>query len=104
MKEIMKMRNITVKELASTLDVSTSQIYKWNREGISRHNPHFYKLKEILPEVQPKEPLLTKQGEEDQRYRAGRKRIKSTLSITDSETKEKEFESALFPKIHIDKK
>ena len=101
----MMKRNLTVRDLADILDVSVSQIYKWDREGISKYNPHYTKLKTILPEVQPKVQKTKKNGEEDGRYRSGRKRNKLVLkdSVTPQNT-EKEFESALFPKIHINKK
>ena len=101
----MMKQNITVRELANILDVSVSQIYKWNREGISKYNPHYKKLKEILPEIQPKIQKTKKNGEEDGRYRSGRKRNKLILeNITTPQNTEKEFESVLFPKIHINKK
>jgi hypothetical protein len=99
----MKKRNITTAELAKRLDVSVPQIYKWNRAGIDSENKHFHKLKEIIPEVQPKEPKITKRGEKDQRIKAGRPR-KKTLTLTNSEMpdyREKEFKSAIFPKLYI---
>lgn len=92
----------TPADLAKKLDISVSQIYNWNRNGISRHNPHFRKLKQILPEIQPKEERITKKGEEDQRYKAGRKKKKLNLTDTDlSNYKEPERKSDLFPKIYI---
>ena len=103
--EILKICGMTPATLAQKLDVNTGQVYKWNKQGISKHNPHFKKLKEILPEVQPKEELLRKDGEKDGRYRCGRKRKK--LELTDTELpsyEEKEFESTLFPKIYWNKK
>ena len=95
---------MTISQLAKVLDVSVSQIYNWNRNGISKHNPHFRKLKEILPEVQPKEERLTKYGEEDKRYNSGRK--KKQLHLTDTNQpgyKEPERQS-IFPKIYINQK
>lgn len=103
--DIIKKNEISPLQLAQKLDISVTQVYTWNRKGISKHNPHFYKLKEILPEVQPKEELLKKNGEEDGRYRCGRKRKQLSLSETDlSESQETEFESTLFPKIHMNRK
>lgn len=103
----MRMNEVSIKELANTLDVSTSQIYKWNREGISKYNPHFKKIKEIFPEIQPKQQLIKKNGEEDGRYRSGRKK-QQRLTLNKEEiiefSKEKEFKSTLFPKININKK
>jgi len=101
---IMKIHDITVNELATKLDVATSQIYRWNKKGISQHNPHFKQLKEILPEVKPKEKTLTKNGKEDSRYKAGRKKKKLILTETNiKESEKKEFKSKVFPKIYINK-
>lgn len=92
-------------DIAKHLDVSISQIYKWNRDGISVNCKHYLALKELLPELEPKEILLTKYGKEDQRFRAGRKK-KEAISINQSnrKTEEPHYQSALFPTIHINNK
>ena len=98
---LMKMKNITKEELAKKLDISVTQIYKWNKHGISKNNRHFKKLQSILPEVKPREPTLRINQEEDQRYNSGRKRQASPI-LTETNIKspiEKEFVSSLFPKI-----
>jgi hypothetical protein len=102
---LIKKRDTTPAEISKQLDISVAQIYQWNKKGISQHNPHFYKLKEIIPEIQPKETTLTHDGEEDKRYLAGRRKKKLILTETEEESyKEPEFNSTLFPKIHINKK
>ena len=98
--EHMRCRKISTAQLAKLLDVSVSQIYTWNRKGISKNNKHFRKLKELIPEVQPKEERITAKGEEDKRYKAGTKKKKLVLTDTDIPSYvEPEFESSLFPKI-----
>ena len=100
----MKMSGISTIDLSKTLDVSVSQIYKWNREGISINCKHYLALKKILPELEPKEVLLTKSGKEDGRYRAGRKR-KSAVEINEKpSTPENPHKSVLFPNIHLTNK
>ena len=102
---LMKTKDITPAEISKQLDISVAQIYRWNKEGISQHNPHFYKLKEIIPEIQPKENRITRKGEEDRRAQIKRNKKQLTLTETNKETyKEPEFNSTLFPKIHINKK
>lgn len=99
----MKIHGKTVIDLSKELDVSASQIYKWNREGISINCKHYLKLKEVIPQVIPKEITVTSEGKEDGRIRAGRKRKElnlTTISQNDSNP-EKEFASTLFPKITI---
>ena len=49
--EIARLHNLKAYQLANYLDVHISQIYKWNKEGIYEDNPHFQKLKEVLPEL-----------------------------------------------------
>lgn len=100
--ELMKIHGLTVADLAKALDISISQVYTWNRKGISKHNPHFKKLKQLIPEVQPKEELVTKDGKEDLRYKAGRKKKQLKLTETDLPSyQEKKRRSAIFPKIYM---
>lgn len=100
--ELIKKQGLSTIDLAKKLDVSTAQIYQWNKNGISVKNKHYKKLKELIPELKPKETTLTKTGEEDQRFKAGR--TKKTLNLSNANMNphtEKEFESTLFPKITI---
>lgn len=102
--DIMKQTNLTVTDLAKKLQISTSQIHRWNRNGISKNNPHFYKLKEILPEIQPKEERITIKGEEDKRSKIKRKQKQLNLTETDIPSyQEPEFKSTTFPKIYMNK-
>ena len=101
----MKTSQISIVDLSKKLDVSASQIYKWNREGISLNCKHYLQLKEILPELEPKEILLTKQGKEDGRCKAGRKKLKAIpLNEITTQHTESQHKSALFPTIHINNK
>ena len=102
----MKSQKITMDHLAKELDVTHSQIYKWNREGISINCKHYLKLKTIIPELQPKEITITKYGKEDTRFKAGRPR-KHTLVLTEVDSEpptETEFTSDIFPRIKIKNK
>lgn len=104
MKTAMEKHNLTVSDLAKKLDVSASQIYKWRKEGISVNNKYFYKLREILPEIVPKEVTLKKNGEEDQRFKSGRTQKQIDLTVLPEDNvsiEEKEFKSSLFPRIRF---
>ena len=99
---LIKEQGLTIVQVAKELDVSTAQIYQWNKKGISIKNKHYKKLKTLIPKLKPKETTLTKTGEEDQRFKAGRN--KKSLELLDADTTpntEKDFESTLFPKIMI---
>ena len=103
--DMIRDQKLTVTEVAKRCNVAVSQIYTWNRQGISRHNPHFDTLQKLLPGVQPKEILLKQNGEEDGRYKSGRKKKKLKLSDTDTSFKHtEEITSTLFPTITIKKK
>ena len=101
--DLMKIHGKTVTDLAKELDVSASQIYKWNREGISINCKHYLHLKQLIPQVIPKEITVTLAGKEDGRIRAGRKRkeLNPTTIPKNNNDPEKEFISTLFPKITI---
>ena len=102
--DLMKKHRISTIDLSKLLDVNVSQIYKWNREGISINCKHYLKLKQILPELEPKEVLLTKSGKEDGRYRAGRKRKNKIETDEQTMTTENPHKSVLFPTIHLNNK
>ncbi len=103
--KLMKQRQLTIADISNKLDISASQIYYWNKHGISKNNKHFYKLKELIPEIVPKEEKLTLNGEVDNRYKAGRQKKKLNLTETDLRASpEKEFKSSLFPKVYIKNK
>ena len=50
--ELIKSKGIKVTDVSRRLDIPPSRIYEWNKKGISEDNPHFSKLKEIIPEIQ----------------------------------------------------
>lgn len=100
--DIIKEKGLKPSDIAKQLDISTSQIYQWNKKGISQNNPHYYKLKEIIPEIIPKEPKLRL----DEKYdlRSGNSRPKKELILKDTDIpsyQEKEFKSKLHPKINF---
>ena len=98
--DLMEAQNITIQDLAKKLDIATSQVYYWNRNGISKNNKHFPELQRILPGIIPKETTLRIDEEEDRRYNSGRKKNKLKLSDTNLiPYVENEFSSTLFPKI-----
>ena len=103
--DLMKQHRISMTDLSKQLDISVSQIYKWNREGISLNCKHYLAIKQILPELEPKEILLTKDGKEDGRYKAGRKK-KTAIKINQDPGKKEEpqLKSTLFPTIHFNNK
>lgn len=103
--ELMKLNNISVSQLAKELNVATSQIYKWNREGILESNPYFPRLKRRFPSLLPKKPKITQKGIEDKRNNNGRPKKELILRDTNVQTpKEKKFKSELLPNITIRKK
>lgn len=102
---LLEKHHITVTDIAKQCDVATSQIYYWNKHGISKHNPHFETLKQIIPELKAKEITIKQNGEEDRRYKSGRKQNELKLSNTDTLHKQTKVPtSTLFPKISIKKK
>lgn len=103
--ELIKTNGLTVLEIAKELDVATSQIYYWNRNGISENNKHYLKLKKLLPQLEPKATTVKLNGEEDGRYKAGRKPKQLNLFETNVEKpKPLTRTSTFFPRIKIRKK
>lgn len=104
-KEAMKLHNMTVADLAIHLDVSSPQIYKWMREGISSENKYFDTVISLLPELTPIEPTKTNTANIDRRTNSGvNKRTEVTLQNTKHSVNPlKEFQSDLFPKIRFKK-
>jgi len=105
--QMIRQRGLAVTDIAKELDVATSQIYYWNKHGISKNNKHFEKLQKILPEIKPKEPTLRIDEQEDRRYNSGRKTSKLHLTTLQNNLKPKPqspVTSTLFPKITIKKK
>ena len=97
---LMKKRKITTIDLANKLNISTSQIYQWNKKGIPATNPHYKQLKELIPELQPRAETLKTNGQKDGRYKSGRKPKQLHLTETTlPDYKEPEFKSTVFPKI-----
>lgn len=98
--EMIQKQGLSIAELAKELDVSVSQIYYWNKKGISANNKHYFKLKQLVPQVIPKEVTVKKNEEEDQRYKSGRKRKELKLKNSNLPGyQEKEFRSSVFPTI-----
>lgn len=54
--EMLKAKGLKPVDVAIRLDCPTSNIYIWNKYGISQFNPHYDALKEIFPELEPKDP------------------------------------------------
>lgn len=103
--EKIKQKNQTPSTIAKELGVSTSQIYRWAKHGISANNKHYKKLEQLIPNIIPKEVRLRTNGKEDTRYNSGRKQTKLKLADTDlQEYTEPQFNSELFPKIIIKRK
>lgn len=95
----------TVSDIANALGVASTQVYKWNREGIKASSKHYEALKSIIPSLQPAEERITAKGEPDRRSNSGVKKKTLVLSETDLPSiKEKSFKSTLFPKIIFKKK
>lgn len=104
--EVLKKNGMTVGELANELDISATQIYLWNKNGISSNNRYFPKLQSMFPDLTPKDPTLRVNEKEDRRYNSGKKK-KHNLPLTETDMElptETEFASTLFPKITIRKK
>ena len=95
----------TVADVANALGVASTQIYKWNREGIKETCKHYNNLKSIIPSLQPAEERITAKGKPDGRSNSGVKKKTLVLSETDMPSiKEKAFKSTLFPRIIFKKK
>lgn len=95
----------TVADIANALGVASTQVYKWNREGIKETCKHYNNLKAIIPSLQPAEERITAKGKPDGRSNSGVK--KKTLVLTETDLpsiKEKSFKSTIFPKIIFKKK
>lgn len=98
--DIMKINNITVEELAKELDVSTSQIYTWNRKGINKNHRCWNILHAKFPALKPKETKHTIKDIPDKRTRNQRPRKGLVLTDVDiQEYKEESRKSSLFPTI-----
>lgn len=96
----------TVSDIANALGVASTQVYKWNREGIKASSKHYEALKSIIPSLQPAEERITAKGKPDGRSNSGVKKKNLVLTETDmpSIKPEKSFKSTLFPKIIFKKK
>lgn len=106
LKNLMIENNVSRIELAKRMGVSTSQIDKWCRLGISVNCKHFGKLRQIFPGLTPKEVTIRKDGEtEDLRFRAGRPKMALDLDeLEDVEhTHSKISRISSFPKIKFRK-
>lgn len=64
----------TVADIANALGVASTQVYKWNREGIKETCKHYNNLKSIIPSLQPAEERITAKGKPDGRSNSGVKR------------------------------
>lgn len=98
--EILKDHNLTPVELAKSLGINTGQIYRWNKNGILKTNPHFRTLKKLFPELQPKDTRARLNGDED--LRSYNKRPNTPLVLDDVDMPsyvEQEFKSTLHPNI-----
>ena len=95
----------TVADIANALGVASTQVYKWNREGIKASSKHYEALKSIIPSLQPAEERITAKGKPDGRSNSGVKKKTLVLSETDLPSIEgKSFKSTLFPRIIFKKK
>ena len=95
----------TVADIANALGVASTQVYKWNREGIKASSKHYEALKSIIPSLQPAEERITAKGKPDGRSNSGVKKKTLVLSETDLPSiKEKSFKSTIFPTIIFKKK
>ena len=95
----------TVADIANALGVASTQVYKWNREGIKETCKHYNSLKSIIPSLQPAEERITAKGKPDGRSNSGVKKKTLVLSETDLPSiKEKSFKSTIFPTIIFKKK
>jgi transposase len=54
--ELIKSKGYTIPEFAQLLNVATTQIYRWNKQGIITSNEHYPTLKELIPEIEGKKP------------------------------------------------
>lgn len=50
--KLLKEKNIKAWELANTLGVHITQIYKWDKNGIPESNPHASTLKQLFPTLE----------------------------------------------------
>lgn len=75
--EIAKKHNLKAWQLANLCDVNITQIYKWNKNGISKDNPHWETLAYILPELE--------HTGSNKKCNRGRKKKTPTLYATDLE-------------------
>lgn len=99
-------KGISYIDVAKKLDISTAQLYRWNKNGISNNSKYYEKLKEIVPELKPKEPTLKKDGSLDMRVNGARKK-KTELHLTETDIKtpsEEKNRDSIFPKITFRKK
>ena len=95
----------TVSDIANALGVASTQVYKWNREGIKASSKHYEALKNLIPSLEPAEERITAKGKPDGRSNSGVKKKTLVLSETDLPSiKEKSFKSTIFPTIIFKKK
>ena len=52
LSKLLKEKNMKAWELAKILGVHTSQIYKWDKNGIPESNPHAVTLKQLFPTLE----------------------------------------------------
>ncbi len=103
LRYVLKINNVKPSDLAKELDVSLTQIYKWDKEGISKDNPHWEEIHRKFPGIPPKEPKKTKKGLKDKRSKSGKKKKKLILTETDLPSyKEPEFKSKRYPNIRFE--
>ena len=102
--EEIKKANRTISDVAKELGISTSQIYRWNREGIKINNPHWKKIKEMFPNIEACSGNITAAGTEDKRGRSNRLKVLRTTETSIPSYTEPKFKSVLFPNIKIKQK
>ena len=81
--EIIKKHNMKPGDIAIELGINTGQIYQWNKKGILISNPHYKKLKKLLPELEGKDTSIRKSDGKDD-LRTNNKRPHSKLTLTES--------------------
>ena len=61
---LLKEKGMKPVDLALILDVPVSNIYRWNKEGISEQSRYYEKIKKILPALEPngKTQKIAKKG------------------------------------------
>ena len=86
-------------EIAEQLGIAVTQLYKWEKEGISEKNRYYPALKLMFPELEPTKLHKTK------RYNSGRKPAELNLTETDIPVPPEERpRPSEFPKVKFRKK